>query len=1078
MKSCSRWIAILAAWFCFQAELQAQYGQPYQAGMDASQAVPMQTDLWLGGPGRLWLEFSAADSGLGYQGSYATIGGKSRLWDDYFDGRWLAEMQANVSVENGGFFGNFGFERVFSVESAGADLVVGGWYDYDSDVQGNFGHTFNQFGVNAAIKTLKWDIVGNGYFPVGTTDYTQGDPTGEECFFEHSIVLQAGIDSALRGFDGMLRWRPEALGLVNGAFEVGGYAYGSDLIDDFGGVRVRGAIQILNGLTIVGELNHDNRFDLTGVVQFGWQFGTTARGEEYAGLGRDLEPTIRNDHIVRYQQDVVLAIDPDTGRPYDVWHVNNLADPAFADGSVETPFTTLAEAEAASVADDIIFVYEGNGTTGGMNAGIVLKDGQLLLGDGVEQVIPIQNGQFYSLCTDLDGLRPRLGNPGGTVVTLANRNTVRGIIIDGNFTATNGIEGDASPAGPPITDGIIEDVTITNVTQTGISLNTIAGDWQFARNEVTGSGLDGVFITNAQDPTSTFNFEDNNFSTNGGDGLHLDNFDGTTFDFVRNTTDGNGRDGVHLETYLNGAATGADIFFASPNSSTNGRDGIFMQDIDGDVLILNPDIQGNLNAGVRMINVTNSIVGDETFIGTSTGGTSNLSGNGIGVSVQLNTPGAVQQVTITDSTINNSGTIGVLAEASGAGTVLTTDVIDNFSVSNSGGTGLRFTVAQGALHNVTVENTFAALTMNSSGTVAGNGIDLLVGDESPTVSTMNAFINNINIAGTQAVSMFVDVEEDGLLNLLTTNVNMTNSGGPGIITRVDTDANGDVSQIYFDNVEISGVGGAGADSGSDGVRLVVFDGSTVDFSFTNGTILDDYQGFTLPTIERDFVGFDVDVAGGASTLARIFFQNNEIGNITAGIAGFTNDGIQLTTSGASHTLVTIDGNFIHDNGPGVDPLNLPYFDGVDVTVSDTSKLNLILTNNTIINNWERSFELTNSGLAGAMANIVMSGNAMHSDIGEDGPAPITAGAVDMVVLNGAGGSSTCLSMSSNFFFLTAFAINVGAPGTFTLELDGLTNGVGVPIQIGPITPAAFGSTCSPAIAAEEAFFEANGFAPW
>ena len=38
---------------------------------------------------------------------------------------------------------------------------------------------------------------------------------------------------------------------------------------------------------------------------------------------------------------------PDTGRPYDVWHVNNSVDPlALQDGTFENPFMTMAQAEA------------------------------------------------------------------------------------------------------------------------------------------------------------------------------------------------------------------------------------------------------------------------------------------------------------------------------------------------------------------------------------------------------------------------------------------------------------------------------------------------------------------------------------------------------------------------------------------------------------------------------------------------------------------------------------------------------------------------------------------------------------
>jgi hypothetical protein len=1052
-----------AAWQAHGAQMYQDGAVPFETG--ASAPGPAQAELWSATPGRIWAEVSLADRGLGYSGSYFTLGGKTRLWNDFFDGRWLLEAQGNVSLEEGGFFSNLGIERVFSLTNAGADIVVGGWFDYDSDQQGNFAHTFSQFAVNGAIKTRYWDIVGNGYFPIGTTDYAQGDPTGVDCFFLNNIVLQAGIDSALRGFDGMFRHRPEALGMVNGTVEIGGYAYGSDLVDDFGGVRGRVGIQALQGMMLAGEVNYDNRFDVTSVVQIGWQFGANARGNEYAGLGRDLEPTMRNDHIVRYQQDLILAIDPDTGLPYNVFHVDNLADPAFANGTVETPFTHLLQAQLASGADDIIFVREGDGTDRNYDAGIVLKDGQLLLGDGVRHIIPIQNGQFFVLCNDIDGDRPRISNDLGNIVTLANRNTVRGVILEGNGAAVNGISGNAFPFGPPITDGVIEDTTITDPVLNGILLDTIAGDWRFARNDISGAGFgDGISILNACDPTSDFTFEDNLVNNNSRDGIHMETYDGATFTFTRNTTNGNGRDGVHLEDFKNTSGLGGEFLFAGPVALENGRHGLSMENADGDVRILNANLQDNFDTGLRLVNVTNSQPGDATFIGTTTGGTSTFNGNGTGIHIRLDQPGLVQRATITDSTINNNATIGLLSEASGTGVQLTTNVVDNLSVSGNGGTGMRFTSLEGAFHRVLVENTFSNLPMAGNGAVAGNGIDLLVGDNTPgMISAMDATLRNISITGTGGLGLFVDVEFNGQLDLVTENVTI-NGASSGILALVDTTPTGALSSLLFNNVDILNVG-------SDGVSLNVGDDTLLDFSFINGSIRDDYDPLALSDN-----GFEVNVDGNASTFARIVFQNNLIDRVNAvAVAAFAFDGVEITSAGSSHVFVTLDGNRILNNGPGSDITNLAYFDGIDISVLDTSTLSAIVTNNTVTGNFEASFDL-NHGIGASTANIFMGFNAFDSDAGEDGPIPITSNLQEMIVTNGVA-STTCLSMSNNFFASPAFVDNLSAAGSFKLELDGLTNGLGQPVILAPVMLVPFGSTCQPAITAESALFLLNGFPP-
>ena len=84
------------------------------------------------------------------------------------------------------------------------------------------------------------------------------------------------------------------------------------------------------------------------------------------------DETPRNDHIVRFNQEVIYAIDPDTGRPYNVVHVDNTAS-GTETGDFESPFNTLAEAEAASIEDDIIFVNDGDGSTTGYDTGFVIE---------------------------------------------------------------------------------------------------------------------------------------------------------------------------------------------------------------------------------------------------------------------------------------------------------------------------------------------------------------------------------------------------------------------------------------------------------------------------------------------------------------------------------------------------------------------------------------------------------------------------------------------------------------------------------------------------------------------------------
>ncbi|MCH2181302.1 MAG: hypothetical protein MK108_04785 [Mariniblastus sp.] len=504
-------------------------------------------------PGRIWFGTNIADQAVGFNGIYLSLGLKTRLFEDRLDGRWLTEFRIHQSLEHddkvfapwdqgGGFFSNIGLERVFSIDAANADITVGAWVDYDDATNHQFGHANWQVGINASIKSPNWDLIGNGYFPTNRDGYTQGDPNGIVPFYQNQIVLVPGIDSALTGFDTTFRVRPRAFSHLNGSIDVGAYGYSSNIIEFFAGGRARLNAQLWNSWIVSGELSYDDRFDLTGGVNLSYVWGLNARGSEYAGIGRDLERTVRNDHIVRYNQEVVYAIDPDNGRPYTVWHVkNDTLDPlALQNGTFENPYATLAQAEASSQVDDIIFVDEGDGTTTGYDRGIQLKERQMLLGDGVRHRIAIDNGAawgpFYELIHNLDNNRPAItGNSPsnlGDAVTLDSQNVVRGFLIDGNQSTDgmrHGIYGDVLLAGHKIDSATIEDNVINGALLDGVKIWGAEGSLEFRRNVIgefsVGPGPDrpnggsGIYIRDFIDPLQGELIVQNNNLVGNGDGV-------------------------------------------------------------------------------------------------------------------------------------------------------------------------------------------------------------------------------------------------------------------------------------------------------------------------------------------------------------------------------------------------------------------------------------------------------------------------------------------------------------------------------------------------------------------------------
>ncbi len=1083
------------------------------------------TDINVGLPGRLWVRTTAADQGLGFDGSFATLGLKTHLFEDSWNGRWLGETRLHYSIDNEEFFGNFGIERVFTLESAKADLVTGFWADYDGDTQGNFSNDFSQVSANVAVRTEKWDLVGNGYFPVGITDFTTAGPNGDNFFLGSNIVLTPGIDSALRGFDVTLRMRPKFLSFGNGIIDFGGYGYSSELIDFFSGGRARLGFQLRNGASIVAEVNHDDRFNTTGSLGFGWAFGPrgSARGSS-GGIGRDLAETVRNDHIVRFNQGFELAIDPATGLAFNVRHVNNTADAAFGNGTFETPYTSLAAAEAGSDPGDIILVSPGDGSRQGLDTGIVLQDRQTLLGTGGDLLIPLQGGGFFPLTGS--GPNTVISNPGGTdVITLANENIIRGIDVDATG-AENGIRGSGVVAGN------IENVNVSGAGNDGLSLENIAGDWVIENSSFNANGahgihidgfsgeqltflgnttndniLGGIFVENASNSQTIFNFANNIANGNGFDGIHLQDFLGQQLSLVNNTTNNNGRHGLFIERFL---GQGLDLDIVSHTATGNAGTGIFLEQGDGDVNIVDATVSDNAINGIQILNWTNSLDGDSTFIGNTLDGATNISDNlSNNILIELTNPNQTQDVLITGTSIIGGGR-GIFASVAGANTILNVSILDNISISQHLTDGLRFDSVNGGELNVLVENTGAPLILNDNGqVVAGTGISFVTdGDPGEPASQINAIVRNISInndlesgfASTVIVpfgpdGIFVNGTGTSRINLEVEDSRIESAGGLNI--NVDNNGGGDVNNFFFRNLTIR------ADSG---VILNSLGGSFVDFALISSDIQSNGLVRTIATggTENDpteggdpfldgvgNLGFAAtvvgDFGGPLDNLTRIQFTDNVIRD-------FTFDAVTIDTFGDAQLLAFINSNEILRNGPGVDnliefpdnpmtnaggvaPVNeneLNFFDGVELNANGASQVSLRFGANTLVNNSELGIELNTFGTA--TINAVIDFNTFANDTGQDADAT-TAGVAtsfleDFQANNNIAGTM-CLALSTNTF-QSAANFNQNSLNPFTVELDGATNGFTDAALAPGIVTGSVG-ICEGLISDEELFFAAAGF---
>ena len=1029
------------------------------------------SDLNIGVPGRVWVSTNFADEGLGYNGSYLTIGGKTRLAEDFLDGRWLGEARLHHSIEDdGGFFANIGVERVFSVKSAGAEVTTGFWYDFDGDQQGNFGNDFSQVGANAAIKTRRWDLIGNGYFPVGVRNRTSA-ATADGTFFQgNNIVLTPGIDSALTGFDVTLRMRPKSLAFMNGSFDIAGYGYSSDLVNSFGGGRVRLTGQSQRGLIVSAEVNHDDRFETTGVLSLGYVFGAVGgRNSEYAGIGRDLEETVRNDHIVRFNQDVVLAIDPETGAAFNVVHVSDDAGDG-GDGTFENPFDTLSDVEANSQAGDLIFV----GAGGTLDGGIALQDRQRLLGEGSQQLLSIQDNRTFVLSEATGGNAVLTNTTGGNVVDLADDNIVRGIFIDGTVAA-NGIAGTGS------NNGTLQDNTITGAGQNGIALSSISGDWNITNNTITNNAIDGLRVQNTTDSTSIFTVTNNNISDNGFDGVNFANFESSQVTLTDNITDGNGRDGVRL---INHQTAAGQVNIVGHTSTANTGRGIFSSvtgfDTGGDINIVDAvSISENGGDGIRLL-ADEGASFNANIVGTDADAPLEMTNNALtsGSNIFIAATGAAGSrrsainTNIENVDINLAGSLAdaVGIDVNSTGNASTTTTINSVDIEKS-------LVANVVGDGVSDGDVGVSLNFANNGGTAINVVDIedtrIVTDNGIAANIGNNTLADITIAQStiQGVSAVLPGEDDAATDA------------------PFTDTFGDIG------INIQATGNNASAAADSLTRLTISDTLIRDFSGNANPGSADVGTLNGVDFAQQGSAVNIETRGDANLL--LDFRNNRIFN---------------NGSGANND-VNNDGVFNEATALAQDANDLFFVDAVKINAFSNSRVTASIATNLFRDNFERGLALETYDGATINASVI-SNRFINNDRGEDGNnlepntnnQLVDSGIFDFEAINNEeaflrayenpfglnaagniidadgdgvadvlrsqlvspGSADLCLNVSNNLFELGTNLQDFSSLGNFRLGLDGSSTIEPGDIP-GSVTTGGFGF-CDQLISIDEALF--------
>ena len=414
----------------------------------ANRAVGRLAGLNMNGPGYLYYGVNGADRGLGYIGSYMTLGGFIPLAEDDLGGVWNADLRSHLSV-NGGFFSNVGAVRK-QLLGGGSLLGFGIFWDYDGDLNqyptfgepaaifGQFGHVYNQVGVSGELLTDWGNLRTNGYIPVGQTGFQLlNDHTP---FIQNYIIAQNGLDAALGGADLELGAYVPALADWAGMISVGGYAFGNArytqnygpesgeaLVPWFGGVYTRLDLTFARNWDFSLQYNNDSFFDSTGFARLTYRMG----GSRRRNVPDQMEqPMFRNEHIVRAHETPLVALNSATNQPWQVVHVDNTALPN-GNGTVEAPFQTLAEAESSGLVTGnewtITYLWAGTSSASGGVANnpytgtfAFQQKNQFLVGSGgplTLGIVPVSGSNLLTI-PSLTATNPVLSNTAGPITSL------------------------------------------------------------------------------------------------------------------------------------------------------------------------------------------------------------------------------------------------------------------------------------------------------------------------------------------------------------------------------------------------------------------------------------------------------------------------------------------------------------------------------------------------------------------------------------------------------------------------------------------------------------------------------------
>ena len=803
----------------------------------------------------------------------------------YADVRLMGDDQDNHE-------GNFGigYRTITTAPILGKGVAgVNGWFDRRITENDS---TFHQITLGAEWRGEALDILANGYIPLSDErrfTVPNTDPKGPE-FAGTGIVVDTdgtALEEAQAGFDIEVGWElGQKIGLIREHTDAvrvygGGYYFDGPNTENIAGWRVRVAADITPDVQIGARFQRDDERGSQGFLEatLRFPFGHKKSFRSDGLRGRLDDAPERDIDIVTGQKvvdtgDRVVVDNIATGSSQVVLHVDNMAV-GGGDGSVEAPFNTLANAQAAATAHSIIYVHEGDGTSANQNTGITLNQtGQQLVGSGADfyydrGIFATHNGNAVdnsSLLLAQATSAPVLSNIGGSGIrVIADDVKVAGLTVDG--ASTFGMDVDN-----------VDNLSISNV---------------ILRNN-TFDGLDAYY--NAAGSSNSLILEGVTADNNGGRGLDIQTSSDAVLnvDVLDSITKNNASNGVFMQTNLTSQITGRFDNFLSDNDSDrsvylNGYVSSRMS-VDFSNSIIRNNTTG-LGRGLQIQSNNESIV-------SVTASDSLFDANIEGVYI-FSFYDAVTNIILRDSTIRNSVSRGLIFESYHDSTI-NADIRDN-TITGSGNNGIAATVRNFSFFNgdfrgnrVTASGITGMVVTNYEDSqtdldVQGNdfssnfdeGFRLqTVHNSQATLSLVDNTANN-NVGSTQAVGLQTNSSNTSQITSTISGNTANGNGHLGIYQYTQNTAS--LTTDIHDNVSNNNL--------QYGILVqAVTDTATATANIYNNSASGNFAGIALRSIVDTYVSGTISSNTVTGNTYGLLLQALNNGRVSAKVQGNTSNG--------------------------------------------------------------------------------------------------------------------------------------------------------------------------------------------